>query len=331
MRALLSLSIVVALAVLALLGAGAANLHFLFGVIIPYAALTLFVGGCSYRVLKWGRAPVPFRITTTCGQQKSLPWIKDAPLDCPSGTWGVVGRMALEVLFFRSLFRNTNAKIAEGRKVVYESNKLLWLAALAFHWSLLVILIRHGRFFVDPAPSLVGAVERLDGFFRVGLPIVYATDVVVVVSLTYLVLRRLLFPRVRYISLGTDYFPLFLMLGIASSGIDMRYGSKVDIAGVKAAIVGLLSFHPVVPEGIGAVFYVHLFLVCVLAAYFPFSKLMHAGGVFLSPTRNLANDSRARRHVNPWDTPVKVHSYEAYEDEFREKMAGAGIPVDRES
>jgi nitrate reductase gamma subunit len=81
---------------------------------------------------------------------------------------------------------------------------------------------------------------------------------------------------------------------------------------------------------IGAFFYVHLFLVSVLVAYSPFSKLMHAYGIFLSPTRNLKNDSRMRRHVNPWSYPVKVHTYQEYEDEFREAMIEAGIPVENE-
>ena len=77
-------------------------------------------------------------------------------------------------------------------------------------------------------------------------------------------------------------------------------------------------------------FYGHLFLVCVLLAYLPFSKLTHFAGVFLSPTRNLANNNRAVRHVNPWDYPVKVHGYPEYEDELREKMKSAGIPVEKE-
>jgi nitrate reductase gamma subunit len=84
------------------------------------------------------------------------------------------------------------------------------------------------------------------------------------------------------------------------------------------------------PDGIGLIFYVHLFLVSCLMAYFPFSKLMHAPGVFLSPTRNLANDTRMRRHINPWNYPVKVHTYEEYEDEFRAKMKEVGIPVEKE-
>ena len=81
---------------------------------------------------------------------------------------------------------------------------------------------------------------------------------------------------------------------------------------------------------IGGIFYVHLFFVSILLAYFPFSKLMHMGGVFLSPTRNLANDNRARRHINPWNHPVKVHTYEEYEDEFRDKIKEVGLPVDKE-
>jgi hypothetical protein len=68
----------------------------------------------------------------------------------------------------------------------------------------------------------------------------------------------------------------------------------------------------------------------VLVGYFPFSKLMHMGGIFLSPTRNLANNNRAVRHVNPWNYPVEVHTYEEYEEEFREKMIEAGLPVEKE-
>jgi len=93
--------------------------------------------------------------------------------------------------------------------------------------------------------------------------------------------------------------------------------------------MGLVSLQPTIPDGVGTLFFVHLFLVCILFAYFPFSKLMHFGGVFMSPTRNLINNNRAKRHVNPWNYPVKVHSYEAYENEFRDRMIEAGLPVDK--
>jgi hypothetical protein len=57
---------------------------------------------------------------------------------------------------------------------------------------------------------------------------------------------------------------------------------------------------------------------------------MHLGGVFLSPTRNMKNDTRQVRHINPWNPDIKVHAYSAYEDEFRDFMVDAGIPVEKE-
>jgi hypothetical protein len=92
-----------------------------------------------------------------------------------------------------------------------------------------------------------------------------------------------------------------------------------------------VTFAPVIGVKIGTIFYIHLFLVSALLAYFPYSKLMHMGGVFMSPTRNMANNSRAKRHINPWNDPeIKPHSYAGYEDEFREFMVDAGIPVEKE-
>lgn len=318
--------------VIVYVGVGMAHLYPLFGIWIPYAALAIFSVGFIWRVISWARSPVPFRITTTCGQEKSLPWIKNDNLDCPHTTWGVIGRMALEILFFRSLFRNTKVAINGGPKVIYWSTKWLWLAGLAFHWSFLVIILRHLRFFTEPIPVPIEFLERLDGLFEIAVPTLFLTDIVIMAALTFLVLRRIASPQVRYISLPADYFPLFLIFGIVGTGILMRLFEpfKVDLHSVKQLMLGLYTFNLTMPEGIGLTFFIHLFFVCVLFIYFPFSKLMHLGGVFFSPTRNLANNNRMERHINPWDYPVKVHTYEEYEEEFREKMTAVGIPVEKE-
>ena len=238
--------------------------------------------------------------------------------------------MALEVLLFRSLFRNTKVEFREGRPV-YGGAKWLWLAGLDFHWSFLIILLRHLRFFSEPVPCGRKSFWRAsDGLFELEFPPFILTDAFLLVSVTYLFLRRVAIPQLRYISLPSDYFPLLLILAIGLSGFLMRHVYKVDLLRVKDLALGLVLFRPHIPEGIGLIFYLHLFLVSVLLVYFPMSKLVHMGGVFLSPTRNLANDSRMRRHVNPWNYPVKVHTYEEYEDEFRDKMKAAGIPVEKE-
>ncbi|MBW2108869.1 MAG: sulfate reduction electron transfer complex DsrMKJOP subunit DsrM [Deltaproteobacteria bacterium] len=309
-----------------------ANLHVLFGVVIPYVAAAIFLLGMIYRVVDWGKSPVPFRIPSTCSQQKSLPWIKYDyvdKLDNPHSKLGVWGRMFLEVVFFRSLFRNTRMQFGNGESIRYTSSKWLWLGAIAFHYCFFIVLTRHLRFFTQPQPFFVTMIEKIDGFFQIWLPTAYQSGLLLGAAVTFLLLRRLLIAQVRYVSLPADYFPLFLILTVVGSGILMRYVFKTDVVSIKELTLGLVNFHPKVPENIGVLFYIHLFLVCVLFAYFPFSKLVHMGGVFLSPTRNLPNDNRVVRHINPWNPEVKIHTYEAYENEFREKMIAAGLPVEK--
>jgi nitrate reductase gamma subunit len=174
-------------------------------------------------------------------------------------------------------------------------------------------------------------IQSVDGFFEVGLPVFYATSVFLLAGVGFLLLRRLTSSQLRYISLATDYFPLLLILGIGATGVLLRHVVKTDLVGVKELAMGLLSFQPHTPDGVHYLFYVHFFLVCVLFAVFPFSKLVHMAGAFMSPTRNLANNNRAKHHVNPWNPPaVKPRPYAEYEDEFREKMKAVGIPVDKE-
>jgi nitrate reductase gamma subunit len=329
MNFLKALLMVSALTALAAISVNFAAMRFFLAVMVPYAAIALFLIGIMARVWQWAGAPVPFRIPTTCGQQASLPWIKSGRLESPHTQLGVIGRMALEILLFRSLFRNVKADLRPGGTLVYGEEKFLWLGALAFHWSLLIVVLRHMRFFMEPVPGFVAGLQQLDGFFQVGLPVLYVTDVVFISALAYLLLRRLFQAQLRYISLVSDYLALVLLLGVVSSGILMRYFVKADILPVKEMALGIVTLSPRTPPDAGVFFYVHFFLVSGLLAYFPFSKLVHMAGVFLSPTRNLPNNNRMKRHINPWNHPVRIHSYEEWEDEFRDKIKVAGLPLER--
>jgi len=334
---MVSLIAVIALFLIAYVGTQqGAGLQIVFGIIVPYLAVALFIVGFVRRVIGWSRSAVPFRITTTCGQQSTLPWFKQAKIDNPSTTFGVIVRMFLEIVCFRSLFRNTRMKLQGGTKMTHQLELFLWIGALAFHYAFFAVIVRHLRFFTEPVPFFVTLTENVDAFFRIevlydavkaGLPGVYLSGLVLLAAAFYLFLRRIFIPQVRYISLANDFFPLFLIMGIALSGIFMRYFTKVDIVAIKELTMGLATFRPTIPEGISGLFFAHMFLVSILLAYFPYSKLMHIGGVFLSPTRNMTGNTRQVRHVNPWNHPVKVHTYEEYEDDFREKMIDAGLPV----
>ncbi len=329
MRIIWALLIVLIVASLATISYFVPGSQFIFAVVLPYLAISAFIAGFIYRVIRWANSPVPFNIPTTCGQEVSLDWIKNDNIESPSSNWGIAGRMALEILLFRSLFRNNNMQQADEQRLVYGGSRWLWLGGLAFHWSLLIILVRHLRFLTEPVfqPSLW--ISSFDGILQLALPALFITDFIILIAVSYLLIRRLVTARIRYISLASDYLALFLILAVVVSGILMRSVFKVDLVAVKELAISVITFSPMVPAGIGLPFYIHLLLGCALIAYFPFSKMMHAAGILLSPTRNAKNNSRMMRHINPWNGPVRVHTYTEYEDEFRHPMIKAGIPVEQ--
>jgi len=334
MNALYSLLFVFLLVLIPLFGVDAAHMRTFFGVCIPVSAFIIFIIGFVYKVITWGRSAVPFRIPTTGGQFKSFDpkLFKQNKLDCPQTGAQTFFRMLLEVFAFRSLFRNTATSLHEtkdGPVVAYKSSKWLWLFAIVFHYSFFIIALRHLRLFLEPVPFFVNGLEFIDGLLQIGEPTMYLADCGIVAGILLLLGRRVISPRINYISYVSDYFPLFLILGVALSGIYMRYYAKVDVIAVKALTMGMVTFNYVVPETIGVSFFVHVFLVSVLMVYFPFSKLMHMPGVMMSPTRNLPNDTRAKHHVNPWNDPnIKAHAYADYEKQFGVPMAEAGLPLD---
>ncbi len=327
MRIVAPLLAVLALCAVAWVGVAVFDLRVLFGVVVPCVAGTAFLGGVIAKVLQWARSPVPFRIPVTCGQQRSLPWVKPSHFDNPHTRLEVVMRIALEVLLFRSLLRDRKTRLNAGPELSFAPTRLLWAASLAFHASFLVVAARHARFFLAPTPAWVVRLAELDGWFVVGIPALYLTSVVFICALVLLLGRRLVSPQLRYLSFPADFFALYLLLAIGVTGVLMRHVAPVDVAGIKTFAVALshgsLSSIPESP-----IFFAHVLLVSVLAGYFPVSKLMHAPGALLAPTHGLANDSRARRHVNPWNGPVAVHTYREYEDEFRERLKAAGLEVD---
>lgn len=323
---------VIALILIAGVGSQIAGMPYFFGVFVPYVAIAVFLVGFVYRVVQWAKSPVPFSIQTTCGQGKSLDFVKHNRLEAPDTTAEVVARMLLEIFTFRSLFRNTKSEIYDGPKITYESSKWLWLFGIVFHYSFLIVVIRHMRLFLNPVPEVVAFLDWADSMFEIGTPSMYMTTAGLIGGAALLFSRRLVNRHVRYISLVNDYFPLVLIFAIGVTGALMRHFLRdgIDIVAIKQLAVGLVTFQPVINGEIGAIFYIHVFLVASLLVYFPFSKLMHLGGVFLSPTRNMKNNSRAVRHINPWNPEIKPHSYAGYEDEFREFMVDAGIPVEKE-
>lgn len=199
----------------------------------------------------------------------------------PTTRRGVILRMLIEVTLFRALFR---------------SDKWIWLFGWIFHVALLAVLLRHLRYFTEPVWGWVALIQPM------GLYASFA----VLAGLAGLWARRFLVDRVRYISSPSDHLMLALLVAIAASGLALKYLAHTDIVALKAFFLGLMVFdwHELPTD---PVLLVHLALVATLMIIFPLSKLLHAPGVFFSPSLNQIDDARANRHAAGWSARI-VHA-----------------------
>lgn len=197
----------------------------------------------------------------------------------PKTRGGVILRVFREVVFFESL---------------YKSNKWIWLFGWVFHMALWLVLARHLRYFTQPVWGWVEIVQPFGTYAGFAM----------LAGLAGLWARRILVERIRYISSPSDHLMLALLMGIGASGAMTRFVAHTDIVAVKAYMLGLMRFRvgdlPSDPTLL-----VHLGLVIVLMIVFPISKLLHAPGVFFSPSRNQVDNPREVRHVAPWAAKIE--------------------------
>ena len=295
---------IAAVALILLAGIIAASLPWLrtpAAVAVSYVSVGVFVAGIGYRFALWAKSSVPFCIPVTCGQQASLPGLKHDRLDNPNTSSGAALRVAMEVLFFRSLWREHRPETRNG-VLVYPSDRRLWLVSIAFHYALLVVMLRHLPLLFEPVPRMLIGLGRIDDFSLFGARL-SLSGLLLLAALGALLFRRLWNARVRFISLFTDHFALLLLIAVGVSGELLHSSDQKDMEAIKHFAHSLSAFHPAMHAVIPPLFLVHRLLVGALLIYFPFSKLMHIGGIVLNPVYNLANNSRARMHVNPWDYP----------------------------
>ena len=239
----------------------------IFYTVLFYFATGVFVIGLAVKIRSYAKTPAPLKIATT---------------PAPVTTGGVSLRMAREVVFFESLFK---------------SSKWTWVFGWTFHFALLLVVLRHLRYFQEPVWMPIVLIQPFGTYAGFAL----------VAALGGLWARRWLVDRVRYISTPSDHLMLALLIAIGLTGMAMRFVAHTDIVAVKVFVLGLMRFdwQPVPAD---PVLLIHLALVAGLMFVFPISKLLHAPGLFFSPTRNQADNAREVRHVSAWAAALDKHS-----------------------
>ncbi|MGI6284764.1 respiratory nitrate reductase subunit gamma [Neomoorella humiferrea] len=219
--------------------------------LLTYIVVAVSLAGTAWHLWNWARVPLPFRLTI-------FPAAKNQRRAIAAVVW--------ETLTFRSL---------------WHGNKEAWASAWFFHAFLAFCLIGHavGVATLGLQFCLLGfsaarsmALSRLFGAIM---------GILLLLSLTYLLGRRLALAHLRLISRPGDYFILVLLLAIVISGNWMRFFNEVDYAAVHDFLAGILTFKPVPPPD-NPFFIIHYILVMFLLMYFPVSKMVHTCGFFFS-------------------------------------------------
>ncbi|GMR20697.1 MAG: sulfate reduction electron transfer complex DsrMKJOP subunit DsrM [Gammaproteobacteria bacterium] len=236
-----------------------------YGILFYLATIVLIVG-VVFKIIQYTTTPAPLKIATT---------------PAPISMTGVVWRITKEVTIFASLFK---------------SSKWTWIFGWMFHLALLLAFFRHLRYVMSPdffllpiiSLNLVQAVGKYASFAMLA-------------GLIGLFGRRMFVDRVRYISSPSDYLMLLLLFSIAGTGMLMVFVLPTDIIMLKAFVLSLyMQPFRFLPLPADVLVLTHLALVILLMLIFPVSKLLHAPGVFFSPTRNQVDNPREHRHIQGW-------------------------------
>lgn len=194
--------------------------------------------------------------------------LKIPTMPAPLTRAGVAMRLLREMVLFESLFK---------------ASRWTWLFGWLFHFGLLLVFVRHLRYIAEPAAWLQ--------------PIVNTGGIIMFIGLVGLWTRRFCVDRVRYISSPSDHLHLALLVALAVTGLGLKYLWRTDLAAVKNFAGGWFVFAPG-PLPADPALIIHLGLAALLFIIFPISKLLHAPGLFFSPTRNQVDDSRRQKAKN---------------------------------
>ena len=229
-------------------------------IIFFYISALVFISGLSYKLIQYWKTPAPLKIP-----------IAPSSLD----TKGVFLRYLREIFLFASLFK---------------ANKWTWLFGWSFQLALVLLFFRHLVYFwTGDVPLILYKTEPLK---YAAYPLIF--------GLLGLLGRRVFIDRVRYISAPSDYLMLLVFIFITSTGMIMTFANyHPNLLMVKNFASGLISFQwSELPGEI--IFLLHIFPVFCLIAVFPISKLLHAPGIFFSPTYNQVDNARKKRHISDW-------------------------------
>lgn len=188
--------------------------------------------------------------------------------------WAVFPYVALALFFFVPFVRMIYRPYGVTTRASGMFNRgVLGAASLLLHWGIILLFIGHAMGFVG---GVAGSAFWVDVFFWLGA----VGGVMAIVGSIIALIRRFIVPEVRALSQFDDFAVHFFLIAIIGIGlyqslIDRIWGSAFA-GGAWFASLWRFQPEPELMAGSGLLTQIHVLAGLLFAAYFPFTKLVHA-------------------------------------------------------
>jgi nitrate reductase gamma subunit len=231
--------------------------------------------------------------------------------------WVVLPYLSLGILGVGSVLQYGHRPMAWGSR----SSQLLegrWLksGSLLFHWGIVSVFLGHLLGLLVPV-ALYHALGVTDRLYHLGAEVLGGTaGLATWAGLDLLMVRRLVFPRVRRTTGAGDWFTLALLWVVVTLGDAETLGRNLLVgpydyrATVGVWVRELFTFHPQASlmTHVPLLLQAHVVAALVLFAVWPFTRLVHAYSLPLAYLRRAPLQYRARgpRPASAARTPGEV-------------------------
>jgi nitrate reductase gamma subunit len=140
---------------------------------------------------------------------------------------------------------------------LFRVNKPLWIGEWVFHCALLLVLLRHLRYFLYPVPDWVISIQQAGLYSGYVLPI----------SLIYILIIKFGIEKKRYFS-SYNFFLLMVLFLSSITGILMQTVIRADIVEIKHFVLSALIFKSVLAPK-STLFVIHFIISLIFLAYLP--------------------------------------------------------------
>ena len=221
---------------------------FYFLAILALLVYAVFVIRTAARIALWLKGPSPEGVRL---HRKNR--IHGQPFSNGAGEAGKIGAAILDIVLLRRLFR---------------VNRILWVGEWVFHVSLLLVIIRHLKYFLAPVPQFVWQMQSAGRAAGYVLPF----------SLLYIIFVKVVANRGRQM-FAYNYFLLSAFFLISALGVLMSVYFYPNVMAVKEFTMFTLNpgalFSGALPQDVAAgfqgegPFVAHFILALTIFLYLP--------------------------------------------------------------